>query len=38
MSGTSTTVIDAFVRGRMSHYLARLADGLAAGASAGRRS
>jgi N-methylhydantoinase A len=28
---TSTTVIDAFVRGRMSHYLARLADGLAAG-------
>ena len=32
---TSTTVIDAFVRGRMSHYLARLAEGLAAGRFAG---
>ena len=32
---TSTAVIDAFVRGRMSHYLARLAEGLAAGRFAG---
>ena len=29
-SGRRTTVIDAYVRGRMSHYLARLEDGLAA--------